>query len=246
MQEIKLEAEKRDGAGKGVARKTRHGGYVPGVLYGPDVDSFSLSVKLAELETFLRRHAGANMLIDLDVKGVPGEHKVLIRDLQRDPILGTPLHIDLYQVSMKKKINLSINVILTGTPEGVKLGGVLQHIVRKLEIACLPSDIPDNVEVDVSSLDIGDSIHVSGISIDKVEILTNPSRTMVTVVPPTIIKSAEPTEEEIAEAEAAAEGEAPAEGEAKPEGEGEGKSEGKGESEKKEKKEKKEEGGKKK
>ncbi|UCD17659.1 MAG: 50S ribosomal protein L25 [Candidatus Zixiibacteriota bacterium] len=220
MQEIKLTAEKRDGVGKGVARQARMKGYIPGVVYGPETKSFPITMKTTDVEAFLRQHGKSNMLIDLDVAGMPGERKVLIRELQRDPVRGTPRHIDLYQVSMKKKINLSIAVDLVGTPEGVKLGGILQQVIRELDIACLPTDIPGSVTVDVSSLQIGDSIHVSDISIGKVDILTNPKRTMVTVVPPTVIKVEEPAAVEEVEAEVVAEGEA--EVEAAPEGEAEG------------------------
>jgi len=230
MKEVKLTAEKRDGIGKGVARQARLHGHIPGVVYGPDTESFPILMKTVDLVTFLRHYGRSNVLIDLDVAGMPGERKVLIRELQRDPVKGTPRHIDMYQVSMKKKINLSIGIELVGVPEGVKIGGILQHIIRELEIACLPADIPENVKVDVSELQIGDSMHVSDIVLDHVEILTSPGRTMVTVVPPTVIKVDEPKEGEGEEGEEGEEGAAPAEGEAPAEGdkpaEGEAKKEG--------------------
>ena len=214
MKEVRLTAEKRDGIGKGVARQSRLNGFVPGVVYGPETESFPITMKATDLDAFLRHHGRSNVLIDLDVTGMPGERKVLIRELQRDPVRGTPRHVDMYQVSMQKKINLSIGVELVGMPEGVKLGGILQHVIRELDIACLPTDIPENVRLDVSELQIGDSLHVSDIAIEKVEILANANRTVVTVVPPTVVKVDEPTAEEKAEGEGAepVEGEAPAEG----------------------------------
>lgn len=222
MEDIRLNAEKRTTTGKGEARKTRVDGLLPGVLYGPETDSLAITLKTRELEALLRKHGNTNMLIDLDLQDdSEKERKVLIREIQRDPIRGTLKHIDLYQVSMTKKITMSIGLNLVGTPEGAVLGGIVQHILRELDVSCLPGDIPPTVEVDISAMNVGDSIHVSDLELDKVEILTNPARTIVTVVPPTIIKSAteEAEGEEAAEGEegaegAAAEGETPADGDA--------------------------------
>jgi large subunit ribosomal protein L25 len=224
MAEIKLSAEKRERIGKGAARKLRKTGCIPGVLYGPEIEPANVIVKTLELAGLLRAHGNAKRLIDLTLDGENGGRKVIIRELQRDPITGDFRHVDLYQVSMTKRLHLTARVRLVGTPAGVKLGGIMQHIIRDLDIACLPSDIPDRVEVEVSDLEIGDSVHVSDISIDKVEILTNPARTIVTVVPPTVIKTAAEEAAEAAPEEEAVE--EVAEGEAKPEEEGETGAEG--------------------
>jgi len=235
MEEYKLSAKRRSETGKGFARKYRRDGFVPGVLYGPEVTPFPVAVNGRELSAFFRVHGHTSFLIDMNLEGEDQPRKILIRELQRDPVTGEYKHIDFYQVSMTKKLNLSIRINLVGAPTGVKLGGILQHIIRELEVSCLPTDIPDTLEVDVSELEIGDSIHVSDITLDKVEILTNPARTIVTVVPPTVIKVPLTPEEEAA-AEAEAEGEEGEEGEGE---EGEGK-EGEG---KKEEGESKKEGG---
>jgi large subunit ribosomal protein L25 len=219
MDEIKLIAERRDGVGKGTARKLRARGLMPGVVYGPETESQPVSINIKELAALLRAQGGTGKLIDLNLNDEKEPRKVIIRELQREPVTGGYEHVDFYQVSMKKKLNMTVRVHLTGTPEGVKLGGILQHILRDLEIACLPIDIPDRIELDVSKLEIGDSIHVSHIQLDKVDILTPPVRTIVTVVPPTVIKVAEAAAGEGAEGEAA-EGEAAegaAEGEEKKE-----------------------------
>lgn len=236
MEDIRLTAEKRHTTGKGQARKTRVEGFLPGILYGPETEAVAILLKTRELEALLRKHGNMNMLINLDLADDKnGERKVLIRELQRDPVAGSLKHVDLYQVSMSKKITMSIKIHLKGTPEGVKLGGIIQHVIRDLEISCLPGDIPPGVEIDVSAMNIGDAIHVGNLSLDKVEILTSPNRTIVTVVPPTIIKEAVPTAA-VAEGEAAAGEAAAGEGEAaRKEGE-EAKEE---KEEKKEKKEKK-------
>jgi large subunit ribosomal protein L25 len=241
MEEIRLTAEKRDGAGKGGARKLRAKGFIPAVLYGPEIDPASVSVNTREITTLLRKTSAANKLIDLSIDGEDNDRKVIIRELQRDPVTGIFKHLDLYQVSMTKKLNITVRVNLTGTPAGVKLGGILQHIVRDMEIACLPLDIPDKIEIDVSELEIGDSIHVSDISFDKVDIMIAQQRTIATVVPPTVVKTAAEEAAEAAEAEEGeellAEGEEAVEGEAKPEGEGE--AEAKKEEPKEDKKDKK-------
>lgn len=219
MDEIKLIAERRDGVGKGTARKLRARGLMPGVVYGPETEAQPVSINIKELAALLRAQGGTGKLIDLNLNNEKEPRKVIIRELQREPVTGGYEHVDFYQVSMKKKLNMTVRVHLTGTPEGVKLGGILQHILRDLEIACLPIDIPDRIELDVSKLEIGDSIHVSHIQLDKVDILTPPVRTIVTVVPPTVIKVAEAAAGEGAEGEAA-EGEAAegaAEGEEKKE-----------------------------
>ncbi|MFH2034776.1 MAG: 50S ribosomal protein L25/general stress protein Ctc [Candidatus Zixiibacteriota bacterium] len=213
MEQIKLTAERREDSGKGVARKLRASGFLPGVLYGPEVDPIPITVNNKELDIYMRKYGGSNKLIELNVNSESEGRKVIIRDLQKDPIDGSLQHVDFYQVSMTKELNMNVPIILMGTPEGVKNGGILQHIIRQLEISCLPADIPNNIEIDVTKMDIGDSLHVSSIVIPNVEILTNPSRTFATVVPPTVIKTKAETDAEAAEAAEAAEGEAAAEAE---------------------------------
>jgi large subunit ribosomal protein L25 len=221
MEAIKLTATKREGAGKGDARKLRSTGFIPGILYGPEIDPAPISISALELGAMYRQQGTSSRLINLDFNGEKDGRMVIIREVQRDPVSGVFRHVDLYQVSMTKKLNITARITLVGTPAGVKLGGILQHIIRDLEIYCLPSDIPDKIEVDVSGLEIGDSVHVKDIVLDKVEILSNPTRTIATVVPPTVVKSAA---EEAAEAAAAAES---AEGAEAAEGaEGEAKAEG--------------------
>lgn len=226
MEAIRLSAEKREEVGKGAARKIRVNGQIPAVLYGPETKPRPLAVNSRELAALLRTHGGSSRLINLNIDGEKRSRKVIIRELQRDPVRGDLEHIDLYQVSMKKKLTMTAPISLTGTPEGVKLGGIMQHVIRELDIACLPSDIPDRIEVDVSALEIGDSIHVRDLSVGTVDILTNPARTIVTVVPPTVIKVEEPVAAEVAEEAEVAEGEEAAEAEAKPEDKAETKAEG--------------------
>ncbi len=204
MKEAVLAVTSREGVGKNVARSLRREGRIPAALYGPEREPKSVSVAAVDVLRLLRDGAGSNVLISLDIDGKgAGESKSLIRQMQRDPVRGDILHLDFHQISMTRPINLTIPVRLNGTPDGVKNeGGVLQHIIREIEISCLPTNIPDSLELDVSELGIQDSIHVSDVTVENATVLADPDRTIVIVSPPTV--STEKTEEEEA-AEAAAE-----------------------------------------
>jgi len=218
-----LAVEPREGTGKGVARKLRAAGRVPAVFYvgGDTATPIQLDPRL--LEKSLRQSAaGLNTLFDVKGAGLDGK-LVLIKELQRDPVKGFILHADLYAVDVARTLEVSIPVHVTGTPVGVEMeGGILDHALREIEVECLPRAIPEELVVDVSALNIGDSIHVGDIPLPEgVSLISDPELPVLSVVAP-----AKPEEEEAeaAEAEAAAEGEA-AEG-AEGEGESEAASEG--------------------
>ncbi|MGA9162483.1 MAG: 50S ribosomal protein L25 [Actinomycetota bacterium] len=212
----KLVAEKREGTGKGVARKLRAAGRVPAVLYGAGLDSEALSVDARDLYHVLHTGAGANVLVDLVVDGT--EHLIIPRDVQRDHIHGRYIHVDLLAVRRDEKIHLSIPVRIVGDSVGVKAGGVVEHHLWELEVESLPGDVPEAIDADISALEIGMSLRVSDLVAPKgATILTNPEESVVAVQQP---QMAVEVEEEAAEGEVA-EGEAVegAEGEAA-EGEG--------------------------
>ncbi len=221
MKAIALAAQRREQKGKGPARRCRADGRIPGVLYGVDIDPTPLSIPTREFMNAARGEDTVWLMVNLKFDGESSETMALIRDVQRDPINGKIKHIDFLHVSPTRKLSLRVPVVLKGTPEGVKLGGVLQHIMRDLEVECLPKDIPEKFEIDVSELNIGDAVHVSDLKMENVEILAEERRAVVTVVPPTVIK--EPTTTADAEAEAAGEPELVGE---EAEGEGEEKAEG--------------------
>lgn len=233
MKELNLTVEKRSETGKGVNRRLRQTGDIPAVVYGPETDPIPVKVNYQKL---YRTMHGASMstIINLEIEGddVPAR-KVLIRDIQKDPITGSLVHLDFHHIPMDKPITLTIPVRTVGIPLGVKtFGGIVQYIRREIEISCLPTNIPDDIEIDISELNIGESIHVSDIDLPEVDIITDSARTLITVAAPTVIKTAA----EEAEGEAA-EGEEGAEGEEKAEG-GEGKAEGEAKSEGDKKKDK--------
>lgn len=196
-----ITARSREGRGKGAARQTRREGRIPGVLYGHGEDSVSLSVDANELQRLVHTISIENTIVDLDL-GSGEPYKVLIRELQRHPFRDEFVHIDFFHVAMDEKIQVEVPIVLLGTPTGVKnKGGVLDHQLRELEVFCLPGSIPEKIELEVSHLDIGDSIHVSDIELPDVEILTDLDRAVVAVLAPTVIEVEEVAEEALAEPE---------------------------------------------
>ena len=198
-----LKGEQRSGVGKGVARKLRAAGRVPAIYYGRGEEPIAIAVNTKEVETLLAGAAGSNVIVDLQVSGAgAGDRKALIREIQRDPVQGTILHLDLQHISLTERITVEVPIELVGTPVGVKDGGgILEHLLREVEIECLPTDIPTHIDVDVSGLAIGDSLHVSDIKAERVTIKTEGERAIATVVPPTVLEEAAPTAEAAAEPE---------------------------------------------
>ena len=215
MREVSLAATSRTTLGKGPARRSRRQGNIPAVVYGPETDPKPIEVTERAFRAAIKQAAGTSAIINLDVNGKSS--KVIIRDIQRDPVTSHVVHVDFHAISMNKPLHLSIPLTFTGTARGAKTdGGILQTTMRELEISCLPADIPEHIDVDVTDLGIGDSIHVRDLEVPNAKILAEPQRTVVVVAAPTVVKVDEPTEEEAVEAaegEEAAEG-APAEGEA--------------------------------
>jgi large subunit ribosomal protein L25 len=200
MKEVILKANFRERAGKEYAKKLRKNGLIPAVVYGQKADTLPLEIESKAFLTLLREGLGENVLVTLVTEGKKnGERKVLIREIQRDPVKGYIVHVDFHEVSLTKKLSLQVPIHLVGSPEGVKEGGILQHTLRELEVQCLPTAIPEKVEVDVSHLKIGDTIHVSDLKTEDLEILSDPQSSVVSVVPPTVFKEpevAEPAAEE--------------------------------------------------
>ncbi|MFN2383220.1 MAG: 50S ribosomal protein L25/general stress protein Ctc [Gemmatimonadota bacterium] len=191
-----ITATKRDGTGKGAARSARRDGRVPGILYGHGEESVPLSVDARELKKLVHTISIENTIVDLALQGVRAPFKVLIRELQKHPFREEMLHIDFFHVAMDEKISVEVPIVLHGTPTGVRnKGGVVDHQLRDLEIICLPADIPEKIDVDVTNLDIGDSIHVRDLVVPGVEIVTELDRSVVAVLPPTVIE-VEPVEGE--------------------------------------------------
>ena len=197
MAENALAAEARNETGKGVARKLRSAGRIPAVLYGKGTESRSLSVDHELLDTLLHASgAGLNTLIDLEVDG--GSQKVLLKALQREPVGGDYLHADFYQVDLSRRVTVSVPLHFVGIPRGVAMDeGILDHPVREVELECLPTSIPESIEVDVSSLALNESLHVSDLVLPAdSEMKSDAALTVAAVAPPKAVE-----EEEVAEVE---------------------------------------------
>jgi large subunit ribosomal protein L25 len=218
MTTVALNATSRTEKGKGVARKARAAGFVPGVLYGPGETPVALQVSFPEFMRIYHGGHGENVLVDLTVdSGQP--KKVLFREVQLDPVTEKVVHVDFYHVSLTKVIRVHVPVHLEGLPTGVKLGGgILQHVLREVELECLPTDIPESIVVDVSALEVHDAVHVSDLPATKWKLVTEGTQTVASVIPPVLVKEAVPVEGAVLEGEAAAAeperiGEKPGEGE---------------------------------
>lgn len=222
--EIVLNAEKREEIGKKPSKSLRREGRIPSVYYVHGEDSVHVSVDENDFRSILQSEAS---IIDLKIDGKVS--KSVIRDIQWDPIYGDPLHVDFMGINLKEKLQVTLPIYVIGTPLGVSQdGGVLQQIVREIEIECLPLDIPEHLEIDVSHLEIGDNIRIEDLPVDKekVEVLNEPDQTVAVVRPPVLeAELEEEAEEEPAEPELI--------GEKKEEDEEEGEGEGEGEEEEK-------------
>jgi len=197
----KLKVELRDKVGKEINKKFRREGVVPGVLYSPhDKENLLFKVKKIDLSKILS--AKAHGLIDLEIND--GETKVsrlaIIKDVQYNWLKKQVVHVDFYGVTLKEKLTLEVDIELLGEPIGIKDGGILQVELRKVEIECLPSHMPDSFKVDVSSLEVGDHISVGDIEVSEgVKMLTELDRIVAAVVHPTKIEEVEEEEEVVEE-----------------------------------------------
>ncbi len=215
MELIELNANVRTETGNGPARVLRSAGRIPAVLYGPGIDPVSLSVNTKELEHIFKTTASGQTILNLVIhNGETYSKSVMIKELQTHPTTEALIHADFYEIDLNKQITVNIQVETVGKSKGVEAGGLLQIVRRELEVTCLPSRIPDTIEVDISELDIGDSLHVKSIPLPEgVEILSESDFTVMTVVS-SVMELEEPEEEEIEGEEIegeAAEGEAASE-----------------------------------
>lgn len=201
MASIDLNAQKRENLAISYTKAGRKKGIIPGVFYYKGHPSIPIAVKEVALNPFV--FTSEVCIINLLLSETGESYKCILKDVQFDPISDKPIHFDLLGISEDEKIKLEIPVQLVGTPQGVKDGGIIQHTIHKLEVICLPKDIPSHIDVNIESLMIGDAIRASDIKTENYEIITNADATIVSVVPPTVEKVEEVVSEEAAEAESA-------------------------------------------
>ena len=211
MEQIDLKVQIRKTVGNGPARVLRREGKMPAVLYGPKIESVLLSIDIKDFELILKEASVGSVLLNLQIQnGKTYTRSAMVKELQIHPVSGKFLHVDFYEIDMQKKITAKVEVVAKGKSIGVEAGGLLQYVRRELEVLCLPTAIPEAIEVDVSDLDVGDSIHVEDISLSgDVEIPADTNFTVVTILAPKVEEIVE--EEELLEGEELEEGEEGAE-----------------------------------
>jgi large subunit ribosomal protein L25 len=186
--QVKLKAERRSATGRSAARKLKARGVVPAVIYGAKDKPQPLQLSERDINAMLSQASGENILVELEIDGDQSGRLALVQEIQHSPVRGDVLHIDFQAVSMDEKIHAEVPVETTGTANGVKnFGGLLEQNLRALAIECLPRDLPDRIIVDVSALDIGDSIHVRDLQLPPgVTTRVQPDLTAVSVVAPAV------------------------------------------------------------
>jgi large subunit ribosomal protein L25 len=219
LEKIELQATVRKSVGNGPARVLRRAGQIPAVLYGRKIEPVLLSVNTKDLEQILGKGSFGQVILNLVIQnGKKVTKPAIIKELQTHPVSGNLIHIDFYEVDMKRQIKVMVPVVTTGKSVGVEEGGLLNIVRRELEVFCLPGDIPESIEIDISELGMGDSIHLEDVPLEEnVEVSTDVNYTVVTVLSLKVEEEVvEEEEEELEGAEEGAEGEA-AEAEAEPE-----------------------------
>lgn len=183
MQQKQMNIELRSKTGKGISRQLRSADMVPGVVYGKGMDPMAVSIKYRELQAAIAGDGGQNNLITLVGGGNLDQSMAIVVDLQRDAIKGTYKHVDLHRINMNEKLRVTVPVVLKGTAIGVKEGGLLDLAHHELHVECLPGNIPDNIEIDITALKVAHSIHVNEITLPEgVKILDNPKIPVVSVL----------------------------------------------------------------
>ncbi len=199
MAELSLRAAKREETGKGAARKIRQEGRIPAVMYGHGREPLALTVSAAELDKVLSDAHGGSVLVQLTING--STMRTLMREIQRHPTKRTPIHIDFLEVHAGEQLRVDVPLVLQGSPDGVRnAGGVLEQFLRELEIEVLPRNIPERIEIDVTDLKVGHSLHVEDVTVENAKILTDRDVTICSVVPPRVEAEPVPEEEEAEEA----------------------------------------------
>ena len=223
-----LAASRRHETGKGAARRLRAAGQVPAILYGKDQETVSLTLNAREALSLFHSISVENTIVNVRIDDDKEELETLVREIQMHPYRPDIVHVDFYCIERGVALEVEIPANYNGTPKGVRDGGVLEVILHEFRVKCIPSKIPESIEIEITHLDIGDSIHASEISMEEgVELLTDPGQTICLVSAPRAEEEVE-VEEELEEGEEGIEGEEGAEGEAPEDGapEAEGDSDG--------------------
>ena len=181
-----IEVKPREDLGKNAARRLRHQGLIPGIVYGAKMDPVPVVVDPKKLLEIIHSESGVNTIFQLGLSDKEARRHVMIKDYQVDPVKGSLLHADFIRIQMDEVIEVEVPVQVTGEAAGVKLdGGILEHVTRQVRVSCLPIDIPEHITIDVTQLKIGDALRVSDLpKSDRYRMLTEADQTLVVVSPP--------------------------------------------------------------
>jgi large subunit ribosomal protein L25 len=198
MSKSSISAELRSERGKNATYRLRQEGFIPAVIYSHG-ESEAIKIKKNDFYSIFRGHISESLLIDVNIisKKKDDNHQVFVKDYQLDPITSELVHIDFYKITAGEKIHTKVPVEVTGKSEGEKMGGILEVIERELEIECLPREMPEKIEIDVTNVNIGDSIHIEDIeTTGSLKFLIDEKRVIVTVLAPKAVVEEEEVEEE--------------------------------------------------
>lgn len=188
MAQVTLSAIKRELSTQGYLTELRKKGYVPAVYYAHGEENIFLAVQEGKLKPLV--FSAETYLVNLEIEGV-GTKTCILKDFQLDPVTEKIVHVDFHGLRAGERITVEVAVHLVGSAIGVKEGGLIQHSLHKIEVECLPTEIPDKIDVDVSNLKIGDSIHVKDLKVPGIKFVTNPEATIVTVMHKALHKEVE-------------------------------------------------------
>ncbi len=185
MRQVSFTVEVRKKTGKEAAKKLRKQGLIPAILYGPQTDPVPLTVRLNELKKILLRHRGEQIIFNLTVQGngQSTQKMALIKELQYHPVTDEIIHADFYEVRMDRPVEVDVPVEIVGKAKGVERGGLLEVLMHEITVSCLPDRIPDKIEIDVSELDVGDTLHIRDLTPPEgVSFAEDPEAPVVTIV----------------------------------------------------------------
>lgn len=198
MEQVLIKADTRNAKGKGIARKLRREGRIPAVLYGRSVEPVSITVSSRDWEKISRRMK-KNVILDMEISGGQSveNRPVMVKEVQKDGLGTNVLHIDFLQVSMERIVEVEVPIHLKGKSKGEILGGIIDIHLRSIKVECLPAQIPEEIVIDVTELEIGDSVHVEDISLPGVKLVEHGDVAILSLIPPTVEEKK--IEEEVAE-----------------------------------------------
>ena len=199
MELLQINANIRESVGNGPARAMRRQGNVPAVLYGPGKEPVALTISAYEFEQALKGGKALQTMFSLTIQGGKTPNRsAMVKEVQTHPMSRELMHVDFYEIAMDRKIWVNVPVVTTGKAPGVEAGGMLQFVRRELEVQCLPLEVPEAIEIDISALEIGDSIHVDAVVLPaNIEVPTDVNFTVLTILSPKAEEEAEEVEGEV-------------------------------------------------